>query len=156
MAGDGHAHLLSNIMDQRTPLLGLEGGGRPSAAADGPQSIMNKKTLVGNGRPSAPPAAAAGPQSIMNKKTLVGSGRPSAPPAVGGAPSAPPPPYPGRGGYGGVVSEQRFAPPYGVANQIGVKPPNYTALNFFTVLFCSCCGGFLCGLNGLLMGEQCR
>ncbi len=35
MAGDGHAHLLSNIMDQRTPLLGLEGGGRPSAAADG-------------------------------------------------------------------------------------------------------------------------
>ncbi len=122
---------------------------------------MNKKTLVGSGRPSAPPAVGiyiGGLHVMIIACSILASAKlinvMLIYPCTGGAPSAPPPPYPGRGGYGGVVSEQRFAPPYGVANQIGVKPPNYTALNFFTVLFCSCCGGFLCGLNGLLMGEQ--
>ncbi|XP_064401579.1 uncharacterized protein LOC135347493 [Halichondria panicea] len=95
------------------------------------------------------------------RKTLLdleGGGRP---PAGGSpAPSAPPreaiapPPYPGRGGYGGVVSEQPFAPPsYNIAshaNHVGVKPPNYMALNAFIALCCC----LLCGLMGLNMGLQ--
>ena len=78
------------------------------------------------------------------------------------APSAPPReaiallPYPGRGGYGGVVSEQPFAPPsYNIAshaNHVGVKPHNYMALNAFIALCCC----LLCGLMGLYMGLQVR
>ncbi|XP_064388724.1 uncharacterized protein LOC135336792 [Halichondria panicea] len=94
------------------------------------------------------------------RKTLLGleeGRRPPPPAADGGSPSAPPggaiapPPYPGRGGYGGVVSQHPFMPPsYNIANQIDVKPPNYMVFNTF-VAVCCC---LLFGSVGLYLGSQ--
>ena len=82
---------------------------------------------------------------------FVTGGAPSAPPGGGG--ESAPPPYSGPGGYGAVVTQQPYVPPYGDGGYVApvaVKPPNYMGLNAFAA-FCCC---LLCGLMGLYIGSQ--